>query len=163
VLGEVWGVRDGERRLAFACDRFVTEPALRAWRGVTVGVAAADLWPWVCQIRAAPYSYDWVDNRGRRSPRELLGLPEPEVGDAFTASAGRAIGRVVDVQPERSLTGCLLGAFMTYRLLPEGTGSTRLLLKLVMATDPVTARAVCLGDLVMARRQLLNLKALAEA
>jgi hypothetical protein len=41
--------------------------------------------------------------------------------------------------------------------------TTRLLLKLVMETNPVVAQALCLGDLVMARRQLLNFKRLAEA
>jgi hypothetical protein len=51
---------------------------------------------------------------------------------------------------------------MTYLLEPGPDASTRLLLKVVMATGPVRARALCLGDLVMARRQLLNLKHLAE-
>jgi hypothetical protein len=50
---------------------------------------------------------------------------------------------------------------MSYLLVPDGT-STRLLHKIVMATHPVVAPAVCLGDLVMARRQLLNLEGLAE-
>jgi hypothetical protein len=55
-----------------------------------------------------------------------------------------------------------MGAFLSYVLVPAGHGSTRLLLKVVMRTNPVLAPALCLGDLVMARRQLLNLKRLAE-
>lgn len=165
MLGTVWGVRDDETRLRFACDDVVQNPSVRAWRGVSVSVPAADLWPWVCQIRAAPYSYDWLDNGGRRSPRNLLGLPEPEVGDSFTASAGRALGRIVDVEPRTSLTGKILGAYMTYLLVPESTTSTRLLLKIVIEkkTNPVLAQALYLGDLVMARKQLLNVKRLAQS
>lgn len=163
MLGAVWGVRASERRLRFACDDFVEDPALQAWRGVSVGVPAADLWPWIAQIRAAPYSYDWIDNGGRRSPGELLGLPEPEVGQSFSATAGRAVGRIVEVEPQRSLTGTIMGAYLTYLLVPESDSSTRLLLKVVMETNPVSARLLCLGDLVMARRQLLNLRRLAQA
>jgi hypothetical protein len=40
---------------------------------------------------------------------------------------------------------------------------TRLLLKVAMLTDPVLARLLCLGDLVMARNQLLTLRELARA
>jgi hypothetical protein len=38
----------------------------------------------------------------------------------------------------------------------------RLLLKIVTRTSRWTAPGLCLGDLIMARRQLLNLKQLAE-
>lgn len=54
MLGTVWGVRDAETGLRFACDDFVKNPAVRAWRGTSVSVPAADLWPWVRQIRALP-------------------------------------------------------------------------------------------------------------
>ena len=55
-----------------------------------------------------------------------------------------------------------MGAFMSYVLVPEEHDTTRLLLKVVMRTNRWTALGVSVGDLVMARRQLLNLKQLAE-
>lgn len=163
MLGAVWGVSDAERSLRFACDEFVKAPVLCAWRGVSIKAPAAQVWPWVTQVRVAPYSYDWIDNGGRRSPPTLLGLPEPEVREPFTTSAGRKLGQIVDVEPGRSLTGKILGACMSYLLVPAASACTRLLLKVAMDVNPVVAQAVCLGDLVMARRQLLNFKRLAEA
>jgi hypothetical protein len=127
-----------------------------------VAAPAEAVWPWVAQVRLAPYSYDWIDNRGRRSPRELAGLPEPRVGERFTAVGGRALGRIVSVETGKQLTGTIGGTFMSYVLLPEGHDATRLLLKVVMRTTRLTALALSVGDLIMARRQLLNLKRLAE-
>jgi hypothetical protein len=130
---------------------------------VTVRAAPEDVWPWVGQIRVAPYSYDWVDNLGRRSPRRLLDLPEPRVGEAFTTVGGRReLGRILAVDPGRQLTATIMGAFMSYLLVPADPAGTRLLLKVVMPVHRLLAPAVSVGDLVMARRQLLNLKALAE-
>jgi hypothetical protein len=112
-------------------------------------------------VRLAPYSYDWIDNLGRRSPRELVGLPEPHVGERFTAAGGRKLGRIVSVDPGRQLTGTIMGAFMSYVLVPRQQ-DTRLLLKVVMQTNRWAAVGLSVGDLIMARRQLLNLKHLAE-
>jgi hypothetical protein len=120
------------------------------------------MWPWVAQIRLAPYSYDWIDNRGRRSPRELAGLPEPEVGDRFTTAGGRALDRIVSVGPGKQLTGTIIGAYMSYVLVPREREMTRLLLKVVMRTTRWAAIGLSVGVLIMARRQLLNLKHLAE-
>lgn len=53
-------------------------------------------------------------------------------------------------------------AFMSYVLVPRGDESTRLLLKVVMRTTRWAALGLSAADLVMARRQLLNLKQLAE-
>jgi hypothetical protein len=147
---------------AYPCDDFVVSPTLRAWRGVRIEAPATAVWPWVAQVRLAPYSYDWIDNLGRRSPRRLVGLPEPRVGEAFTAAGGRAFGRIVSVDPGRQLTGAIMGGFMSYVLVPTSHDTTRLLLKVVMRTARLVALGVCVGDLVMARRQLLNLKRLAE-
>lgn len=80
---------------------------MEAWRGVTVRARPQEVWPWVAQIRLAPYSV------------------------------------------------------MSYVLVEAGP-STRLLLKVVTRRRGPLTPLLCLGDLVMARRQLLNLAALAE-
>ena len=162
MIGDRWGVTNDETMLAYPCDDFVPAPVLRAWRGVHVGAPAAAVWPWVGQVRLAPYSYDWIDNRGRRSPPQLMGLPEPRVGDRFTTTGGRAAGRIVSVDPGRQLTGTIMGAFMSYVLVPQADDTTRLLLKVVARPSRLAALGLSVGDLVMARRQLLNLKHLAE-
>ena len=55
-----------------------------------------------------------------------------------------------------------MGAYMSYVLVPQDRDATRLLLKVVMETSRPRALGVTIGDLIMARRQLLNLKRLAE-
>ena len=162
VIGDRWGVSSGETLRSYPCDDFVELPELQAWRGVSVNAPTAVVWPWVAQVRLAPYSYDWIDNLGRRSPRTLAGLPEPRVGEPFTRSGGRALGRIVAVDPGHHLTGKIMGAFMSYVLVPQGHDTTRLLLKVAMGINRWGAPLLSVGDLVMARRQLLNLKQLAE-
>ena len=160
MLADRWGVTDEETRRRFPCDDLVDDPTLEVWRGVDVAAPAEAVWPWVTQLRVAPYSYDWVDNLGRRSPPRLVDLPEPRVGDRFTSVGGRAQGRIVSLDPPRQLTATILGAYLSYVLVPEGP-VTRLLLKVVMQSTRFGV-ALSVGDLVMARRQLLNLKRLAE-
>lgn len=162
MIGDRWGVSRSETSRSYPCDDFADSPALQLWRGVTVEAPADAVWPWVAQVRMAPYSYDWIDNRGHRSPRELAGLPEPQAGDRFTTTAGRPVGQIVSVDPGRQLTGSIGGAFMSYVLVPLKPDLTRLLLKIVVHTTRWTALGLSIGDLIMARRQLLNLKRLAE-
>jgi len=163
LIGDRWGVTAAEVTRRYPCDDVVSEPAVQLWRGVTVRTAPRDVWPWVAQIRLAPYSYDWIDNLGRQSPRELRQLPDPLPGEHFTtALGGRRLGRIVAVMPGENLTARIMGAVMSYVLVPEGR-ATRLLLKVVVAGGGrVTGPLLSVGDLFMARRQLLNLARLAE-
>lgn len=161
MIGDRWGVTDAEVARRYPCDDVVRNPVMQAWRGVTVDAPAQRVWPWVAQIRLAPYSYDWIDNLGRRSPQRLCGLPDPVAGESFTTAATRRLGRILSVEANRQLTGRIAGVVMSYVLEPDGD-ATRLLLKLVAANGQLVAPALCVGDLVMARRQLLNVKRLAE-
>ena len=68
-LGATWGVEPAETATAFPCDRLDGGFDADYYRGVTVHAPPSAVYRWLCQLRAAPYSYDWIDNRGRRSPR----------------------------------------------------------------------------------------------
>ena len=151
-----------ETQRRYPCDEVVPNPVLEAWRGVTVSAESQRVWPWVAQIRLAPYSYDWIDNLGRQSPRRLCGLPDPVAGESFTAAlGGRSTGRIVSVIPGEHMTGQIMGVVMSYVLVRDGP-ATRLLLKVVMRRGRAIAPLLSFGDLIMARRQLLNLARLAE-
>jgi hypothetical protein len=162
VLADRWGVTDAEVARRYPCDDLLPRPSLQAWRGVDVAAPAGQVWAWVGQVRLAPYSYDWIDNLGRRSPRTLRRLPDPVAGEPFTAIGGRPAGRILSVELGVQLTGTILGAVLSYVIEPAGPDASRLLLKVVSRHPAVLVPALCLGDLVMARRQLRNLARLAE-
>jgi hypothetical protein len=67
VIGDHWGATLAETRRRFPCDEAVPEPVLQAWRGVTVRAEPRHVWPWVAQIRLAPYSYDWLAEQTAQS------------------------------------------------------------------------------------------------
>ncbi len=129
MIGDRWNVTNDEVSRHFPCDDIVSAPVLQAWRGVTVHATADDLWQWVRQIRLAPYSYDWIDNFGRRSPQELRDAEEPAPGQHFTIAGTRPLGRILAVEPKEHLTARIMGAVMSYVLVPTDD-STRLLLKI---------------------------------
>jgi hypothetical protein len=164
-----WGSTPAERAATYPCDNVLADPEQALWRAVDVGAPPETTFRWLCQLRVAPYSYDWIDNLGRRSPRELTpGLERLEVGQRFMTMFVLA-----DFEPDRSLTlrhaGRLWGRIaVTYRVTPAGDGGSRLTVKLLVRfprRSPLRLPFRALlpaGDLVMMRRQLLNLKALAE-
>jgi hypothetical protein len=162
LIGDRWGVTEPEINRRYPCDEFVPKPGLEVWRGITVQAPPQRVWPWVVQIRLGPYSYDWIDNLGRRSPQRLCNVAEPVPGDAFTSAlGGRDFGRILAVTPGEDLTAKIMGAVMSYVLIPTGS-NTRLLLKVVASQGGIAAWLLSIGDLIMARRQLLNLAHLAE-
>ena len=162
MLADRWGVDEHDVRQRYGCDDLLPDAPMRVLRGVDVDAPVEVLWQWVRQLRLAPYSYDWIDNGGRRSPRELHDLPDPDVGDPYTAFRGRPIGRVEAVDPPRELTVSLIGAVMTYRLTERPRGGSRLVFVMLARGRRPLLDLLSAGDLVMARRQLLTLKELAE-
>jgi hypothetical protein len=162
VSGDRWGVTDDEVVRRYPCDDLVPSPAVELWRGVTVHASPELVWRWVRQLQLAPYAYDWIDNLGHRSPRELREVPDPQPGDPMPHVGGRRpVGRVLATAPGEHLTVGVMGSVMSYVLVPHGEG-TRLLLKVVVERARWYGRGLALGDWPMARRQLLNWKQLAE-
>jgi hypothetical protein len=157
-----------ERGATFACDDFVTRPDNVLFRAVDVDAPASVVFRWLCQLRVAPYSYDVVDNWGRRSPAHLT----PGVDDLAVGQRFMTIFTLVHVEPGSSITVAMdhrvFGRIAcTYRVTPRTADSSRLVVKIVVAsvagaTGWLMARLLPAGDLLMMRRQLLNLKRLAE-
>jgi hypothetical protein len=163
-----WNTTAAENAASYPAHRYATPPYRAFVRAVDVAAPPGVVFRWLCQLKVAPYSYDWLDNRGRRSPRELT-------PGAETLATGQRlmIARIVEFEPDRHITAVSLpfatavfGAIsLTYQVTATAGGS-----RLVACLD-VTARSwagrlrgdlLAVGDLVMMRRQLLNLKALAE-
>ena len=172
-LGASWGVTGSERLAPFPCDARCAAPDEALFRGVTVAAPPPVLFRWLCQLRTAPYSYDWLDNGGRRSPQALT----PGLDLLAKGQRVMTIFELVDFEPDRSLTIVNLARGGARRLLGEvwvsyvirpGQGTDcRLLAKLLVRypqaiTGWALRRVLPLGDLLMMRRQLLNLKRLAE-
>ncbi|MEZ0446308.1 SRPBCC family protein [Cellulomonas sp. ICMP 17802] len=169
----VWGVTAAEQRREYPCDLLMPAPAGRLLRGVDAAAPADVVYRWLCQFRVAPYSYDWIDNRGRRSPR--VPLPwcwELEVGQTFSR-----IFTLDSFVPDRHLTVRMapgVGTRMfgdvavTYAVITTAPAHTRLVA--VLRVAPPSSRVHALrgwllawGDLVMMRKQLRTFASLAEA
>jgi hypothetical protein len=165
-----WGTTLEERRTHFPCDDVLPNHADAYFRAVTVHVDAPVMFRWLCQLRAAPYSYDWIDNFGRQSPRRLTpGLEELAIGQPVMR-----IFDLVAFERDRHMTlrlrtpGLFPPLAVSYVVAAVGPRQCRLLVKLAVENQPGMAGRIAglflpLGDWIMMRRQLLNLKELAEA
>jgi hypothetical protein len=163
-----WGSTAAERAGRFPCDPLNPAPDDVLFRAIGVEAPAEVTFRWLCQLRAAPYSYDKLDNLGRRSPQTLTpGLERLEVGQRF-----QTIFRLIEFEPGRSLTmlsqGRVFGRVAcTYRADRLDEHRSRIVVKLTVVYPARLGRRLMhlllpAGDLVMMRRQLLNLKGLAE-
>ena len=165
----VWGATDDEARRPYPADDAVAGSPVLMTRAINVDAPVEVTWRWLCQLSEAPYSCDWLDNLGRRSPRTLTpGAERVELGQAMAT-----VLRVTSVDAPHQWTGVttprgqrLAGGFaMTYAAEPDGPGS-RIVVRIAAASSSrltrLRAEALAWGDLAMIRKQLRTLKRLAE-
>lgn len=166
----VWGATDTEVGASYPCDDIFTSPKFEAHRAIRIAAPHPDVFRWLCQLRVAPYSYDLLDNLGRPSPRALTpGLEQLKIGQRFIT-----VFTLVSFVPNHQLTIRVgrLGRWMfgelaiSYITRDDGSGNTRLIAKLTLprARGLGSLRQWTLAwlDLFMMRRQLMNLRDLAE-
>ncbi len=172
-ISQTWGTRPDERAMSFPCDRLIAAPDAALYRGITIRAPAAIVFRWLCQMRVAPYSYDWLDNGGRRSPRHLTpGLDELAAGQDIMGifelvefvRDEQLTMRMKAAGPAREAFGDVAGS---YCIMPTDPETCRLLVKLIVRYPPgirgwAMSEFLPWGDLIMMRRQLLNFKMLAE-
>jgi hypothetical protein len=163
TAGENWGATPEERSREMPCDELFPDAPLRLHRAISIDAPPPIVFRWLCQLKHAPYSYDLLDNFGRRSPRELIeGSERLEVAQRFMF-----IFSLRSFERDRHITLRARHTAVTYTVAPHGQ-HTRLLARVIF--DPpgptpaaaLSAQLLALGDLVMMRKQLLTLKQLAE-
>lgn len=154
--GEVWGATAEERAARLPCDDIFPD-GMAADRAVSVNAPPSLVWAWLCQIRLAPYSYDRLDNFGKPSPPvrtpDLVNLT---VGDRFMRRF-----TLVSFERDDHVTIQAGRVVITYAVRPEGEG-TRMIARAIFHGPGIIGRPLGLIDMIMMRRQMLNLKAHAE-
>lgn len=166
----IWGEPVTDTRLLPPVGAADARPAVRS---IVVAAPAETVFGWGVSVAArAVLLYDWLDNFGRRSPREadpsLTGL---EVGQSFMTIfelVGFAAPSSVRLRMQEGWPTAAFGAIdLTYSI--EVADAERTRLSAVMWMPPIgrvlgRARRYLLawGDLVMMRKQLRTLAALAE-
>ena len=177
VILENWGSTEEEIRLELPGDELVPRPAFSATRSISIAAPTFDVFPWIAQLglgRAGWYSYDIIDNFGRRSATELH--PEWAVSSVGDIVPGGPINFVVthidaphhlvmSLQSRRAMKRFSFTLAYVLREMPEGT---RLVSRVRSALHvplgaPLLKSTLGPGDGVMLRRQLLGLKERAES
>ena len=168
------GSTEEERARRYPCDDALPDAETSTCRAIDIDAPPEVVFRWLCQLQAGPYSYDLLDNLGRRSPRKLVpGMEKLELGQKFMI-----IYELVEFEPPSGGSGHitvrtnkLRGPFgtqaVTYHVSPNVKGGTRLVAKRVLKPPrgphgPVFKMNLPAMDYVMARKQLRNFKKLAE-
>jgi len=168
---KMWGITSNESLLNYPCDRYMETFHDTYYRGITINANPEIVFQWICQMRVAPYSYDWIDNFGRKSPQKLIpGLDEVETGQKIIF-----IFKLIDFERNKHLTFRLNNIFLkffgdtviSYIILSEGHEKCRLLVKIIVRypkgfPSMLLGSILPFGDLIMMRRQLRNFKKLSE-
>ena len=168
-----WGADATERHARSPADIAAPGADVHWVRAIDIAAPPALLWRWICQLRVAPYSYDWIDNLGVRSPQQLTpGLEELAVGQKVMR-----VFRIVDFVRDEHVTVAVNAGSdrlppyaVAYVITSQAPSRSRLVVH-IRASAPrgvlngpghVVLSILCAVDLMMTRRQLRNLKALAE-
>ena len=172
-LSETWGTTSSERERDFPCDASLAHVDAQLYRGITIHAAPEVVFRWLCQLRVAPYSYDWIDNGGRQSPQQLTpGIERIEIGQdvmtIFTLISFKQNEHfTIRLKPSRTAKSAFGDIAVSYLIVPKTATTCRLLVKLVVLHSQTLMGRLMRsflpwGDLVMMRKQLMNLKRLAE-
>ena len=162
-----WGATPEEVNRPMPGDSLISDASLNTTRAITIRARPEKIWPWLVQMgpgRGGWYSYDRIDNGGRPSADRIV--PEWQVtlrpGDSLGAGTGPKF-QVMQVEPYRYL---VLGPQISWALAlyPQADGSTRLVQRLRARYHWSSVRAAMfaivldVGDFIMMRKMLLNLK-----
>ena len=161
-----WGSRPDEIASGVIGDDLVPNATLIATRSISLDAPPSDVYPWLAQMgfgKAGWYSYDWLDNLGRRSATTIRDEWQAKEGDDIPG--GPITFNAPIARPGEAFVLALLrpriGFTLAYELRTEAA-RTRLVTRLRVRLRVPGGRLVenvglGPGDGVMVRRQLLGL------
>ena len=168
-----WGSTPAEIAGEMPGDGIIPGARMSATRSVDLPAPPEAVFPWLAQMgfcRAGWYSYDILDNLGRRSATRIH--PEWQVLTAGESVPGGPVGFVADIVDAprsfvirlaaRGRIGRRIHFTLAYDLRPSGTG-TRLVTRARALVDLPGGRFIERfllgpGDGLMVRRQLLGIR-----
>ena len=171
MILETWGATRDEITSAVVGDDLCPNARIVATRCITIAAPPDRVFPWLRQMgfgRAGWYSYDWIDNLGRKSATSI----EPrfqtlEAGGILPG--GPADFEAVIVDPPHALVMRLaqkgrgskkVKFVLAYELRPCAEGTrlvTRMRARIDLPGGPIIEKLLLApGDGIMLRRQLLN-------
>jgi hypothetical protein len=172
MIFQNWGATDEEISSPVVGDELCPDARLVATRAITIVAPPENVFPWIRQMgfkRAGWYSYDLIDNLGRKSTSTIHDEWQDVVaGSLIPAGLMAFVAAIVD--PPRSFVLQVdsgkratqrIGFTLAYELRDHPTG-TRLVTRMrsrVRAPGGAVIEQLLLGpgDGIMLRKQLLNI------
>ena len=166
-----WGAGAGEARAPMPGDGILPTAHFVATRAITIDAAPAAVWPWLLQVgvdRAGFYSYDLLDNLGRRSADRILERWQHlGVGDTVAPMANPPTAAtsfvIAEIDRPRALVWSKPDSTWSWKLTGIDGERTRLVTRLKVRyrcrlDSLITVPLIEFGDFAMMRRMLLTLR-----
>jgi hypothetical protein len=169
-----WGTTPEEVERPLPGDDLVARPTFNATRAISIKAPQEHVWSWLVQVglgRAGWYSYDLLDNLGRRSSGRIIPeLQHLAPGDIVPMGPGAGQGIPVHaLDPPRTMIWGRRGdSSWVWQLDPCADGSTRLITRIRSRIRPTPTSIFFnvlfeVADFWMLRKMLLNLRERAES
>ena len=172
MIFQYWGATAEEIQGSVIGDNLCGNASLVATRSITIGAPPQDVFPWIQQMgfgRAGWYSYDWLDNLGRKSATTIhdewqsvvTGDKIPSGPISFTAAIVDAPRHFVLEIKSEGKKSPRIHFTLAYELRddPQGTRLvTRMRSHISLPLGSLVEKLILgPGDGLMLRRQLLNI------
>jgi len=167
-----WGATREEIAAAMAGDELVEPAPMNATRSIDITAPPRAVFPWLVQMgfgRAGWYSYDWIDNLGRTSARSVVPELQNVVSGDPICGGPIDVTAVVVRPPNDDDDGSFVLDYrnrfiqfsLAYQVQARPFGTRLVSRARARITTPggwIAAHLLELGDGIMVRRQLLNLR-----
>lgn len=173
-LSHSWNIQINEKDLVFPCDGMGLnfDSNCTFYRAITIKAHAEVIYLWLCHLRSSSCSYDLVSRSKKKFLQtNLYNQPKLKTGqtvmDIFELiSFEKNIQMTLSIKPGAGYP--LEGLLISYIILKHGGNTHRLICKAIMKYKQTLAGMIAKkilpwGDLIMMRKQMLNIKRFAES